>query len=411
MKLARTLAGSSAAALVAALACSAQAGASTPFPSPPATAATSPCSPFALPVPAGWGAELMDVNDSGIYIGSAFEPDGTAHAAFWTHAGADPTAGFTLHLPDFPEAVGAELLDVNSSGVASGVNYNDGRGYVYDTVTGAFHLLPDVGAGDSQDWARRINDRGVVAGGSWSADGTEFATTWAPPYTTATRVHVPQENQAYTWTDPSTGQVYNWTGGSEATGINNDGTVAVSYMQLKNLHPRRVSGNGRFAHDLGDSTPFDGMNTVSPPITMTASGRVTQLNTTGDQGYTFALTDDGLVVGDDITAWDPFTTRPVYWKGGMEHDLGMPANAQGGRALNVNGTWATGGLDYPDGSSRAYVWTGAGSLQLGAPMPGYTSSWAHLVNQRLGQFGGSSSGAGMPESATVWQCPSGFSTR
>lgn len=384
--------------------------ASTPYPSAPAHAAVSACVPFALPAPDGWQGRLMDVNDNGTYVGGLVDASGNGPAAFWTHTGTDPSSGFTVHTVDRPEVPNAELLDINSSGVATGFGYDTGRGFVYNTVTGEFHLLPDFGAGGSYVWPRRINDAGVVAGGAYAADGTEYAGTWAPPYNTATRLHVPDEEQVMTWTDPVTGQVWTWKAGSEADGINNDGTVAVGYLQFRGEHFRRIAGNGRFAHDLGNSTPYDNNLTVNPPLEMTASGRVIQLNTSsGDAAYTFALNDTGTVVGDDITSWDPFTTRPVYWKGGREHDLGLPTDAQDGRALNINGDWATGGIEYPDGSSRSYIWTGSGSLQLGQPLPGFTNSWAHLVNAKLRQFGGESV-SDTADVATVWQCPTSFST-
>jgi hypothetical protein len=388
------------------------ADAATPYPPPPPHTLVSPCTPFALPVPDGWGGSLMAVNDSGTYIGGVQDSTGTQHGAFWTHTGSDPTSGYTLHLVDPPDAPGAELLDINASGVATGFSDYTGRAFVYNTGTGEFHLLPDFGAGGSYAWPRRINNAGVIAGGAYTADGTEYAATWAPPYTTATRVHVPNEEQVVSVTDPSTGQVFAWKYGSEATGVNDAGTVAVDNLWFSSQKPRRITGNGHFAHDLGSSTPLDLYSGVNPPVLVTASGRVAQLNTTGDSAFPFALDDTGLTVGDDVVNFDPYTTRPVYWKGGMEHDLGMAADAQAGRALNINGDWVTGGIFYPDGSTRSYVWTGGGALQVGQPLPGYPSSWAHLVNAKLGQFGGDSDSAdGTTVTPTVWECPTGFTTR
>src|SRR5262245_37664699 len=62
----------------------------------------SPCVAYRLPALPGDGhGELITMNSAGIYIGGVRDGSG-AHAAWWTHAGSDLSAGWSLHVPDIP---------------------------------------------------------------------------------------------------------------------------------------------------------------------------------------------------------------------------------------------------------------------------------------------------------------------
>jgi hypothetical protein len=87
-----------------------------------ATAATAPCSISALPVPDGWQGGVVDLNDSGVLVGSALDPDGHLHPTYWTPDG----GGFLRHSPNLPAE--GELLDVNNAGVAVGFDEDAGQG-------------------------------------------------------------------------------------------------------------------------------------------------------------------------------------------------------------------------------------------------------------------------------------------
>ncbi|WP_460786347.1 hypothetical protein [Nocardioides maradonensis] len=369
------------------------------------TAATAPCGAVALPVPAGWQGGVVDIDDAGVLVGSVLDPDNVLHATYWTPSSSAPS-GFVRHTPNLPAA--GELLDVNSSGVAVGFDEDNGQGFVLDTTTGAFRYLPDL-AGGRSDRPRRINRSGVIAGAAADQNGTWLATTWAPPYDKAHAVGVPGEQQLTTWTDPD-GNVFTWIAGSEADGINNAGTTAV-FAALPDPHVMRAQGHSPFSADPGSDQPVDVSTVQVVPMTKTASGRVQILQTTGDMAYSFALNDTGTVVGDDITDLDSFDTRPVYWVGSAEHDLGEPADAQGGRALNIDRSWITGFLYYGDGTTRGYVWTGGGLLQAVPDLPGFPGgTMTHGVDQTQHEVAGLAFAADGSHVPVVWRCSAGFST-
>lgn len=376
-----------------------------------ASAATAPCTPFELPAPKGWDGQATTMNDAGILVGTVVDTDGVEHPAYWTPNGRSAADGYVLHQPDVPAA--GEFLDVNDAGTAVAFDDSTGQGFVYDTGTGAFRFLPDY-AGGYNDRPRRINAHGVIAGVAIDADGNGFATTWSGSYGTARRVHAPGEEQQVRWVDPVDGTVYVYTNGSEADGIDDDGNLAV----ITNIPAPRLRHSGRhywFTHDLGSDEPIDAADDPVKPVVKTSSGRFQVLSSDTGEAYTFALATTGLVVGDnvDVDTPDSWITRPVYWKGGSEHDLGMPADAADGRALNIDDTWVTGYVDYPDGTTRGWVWTGGGLLQILPNLPGYDrGSYSHGVNSRLRQFSGTALAAGSDRHVgVVWQCPGSFSTQ
>src|SRR5262245_58883578 len=184
-----------------------------------ASAAASPCLPYQLPGMSANGAgEVITTNDSGTYVGAVFEADFVAHAAWWTHTGSDMSTGWTVHVPDIPEA-NTEFLDVNPAGIMVGFSLDAG-GFVYDSNTGAITSLPDFASGHAAR-GRRINASGVVAGAALDDSGTSYAAIWRPPYTSAERVHAPGESQNFTFPDGTHVKV-----GSETDGINDQGAVA-----------------------------------------------------------------------------------------------------------------------------------------------------------------------------------------
>jgi hypothetical protein len=356
---------------------------------------SSPCVPHQLPgMPGSARGEVMTMNDGGLYVGGVRDASGTGHASWWTHAGPDVSTGWTVHVPDIPATEG-EFLDVNESGLMSGVSYDTGRGFVYDSNSGAFTWLPDFASG-SFSWARRINASGVVTGSAVDASGTSYAAIWRPPYATAHRVNAPGERQNITFPDGSHAKV-----GSETDGINDQGTVA-GYTFL-----------GGPVHDVAQWARSKQWRNAYAPLlqafTKVASGSVTRMPAGYDQAIGFAINNSGLVVGAslrDANAW----LLPAYWKGGTEHDMGAPDDAVFGYAYEVSqGGWAAGGIVLPD-TARSFVWTGGGLLQLNKPLPGYDESWSHGVSDVLRQVAGSSTRADGTTVPTVWQCPAGFTT-
>jgi hypothetical protein len=341
------------------------------------TGVASPCVPYQVPgLPGDGRGEIMTMNDAGMYVGRVRDGSGPGHAAWWTHTGTDMSTGWTLHVPDIP-AINAEFLDVNPSGVMSGFTRSE-QGFVYDSNNGDLTWLPDFASGYNS-YARRINASGVVTGNAIDADGSFYAATWTPPYTTAERVHAPGENRNFTDTDGSHFKI-----GSGTNGINDQGTVA-------------------------GGTTGGGPARPSQAFTKSASGEVALLPAGYDQAFGFAINNADLVVGASTREANG-GFLPAYWQNGVEHDMGAPADAVDGTAYNVSqGGWATGGIDLPD-TQRSFVWTGAGNMQLNEPLPGFAGSWSHGVNDTLHQVAGTSISSDGSNTPTVWQCPADFTT-
>ena len=361
------------------------------------TAAVSPCQPYLLPGAPGDGhGNVMTLNDAGMYVGSVRDSAGAVRPAWWTHSDADPSTGWSLHVPAIPDTTIAEFLDVNAGGVMSGVAYDLGQGFVYDSNTGAFTWLPDF-ASSYFSWARRINASGVVTGSAFDNDGTSYAAVWRPPYAQADRVHAPGESQNITFPDGTHIKV-----GSETDGINDEGTLA-GYTFL-----------GGPAHDVDQFARTKQWRNAYAPLlqafTRSNPGGVTRLRAGFDQAFGFAINNAGLVVGASLR--DPNAGfMPTYWRDGVEHDMGAPPDAVGGRAASVSqGGWAAGGVALGDDTLHSFVWTGAGRLQLNDPLPGYDSGFSHGVSDVLRQVTGNSIGADRQPVPTVWQCPAGFTT-
>jgi hypothetical protein len=366
----------------------------TGSPAAASTETASPCVPYQVPALPGDGhGELVTMNSAGMYIGGVRDGSG-AHAAWWTHAGSDLSTGWSLHVPDIP-GIRTEFLDVNASGVMTGASYDDGYGFVYDSHSGELHWLPDF-AGGYGDYPRRINASGIISGEAIDASDDSYAAIWRPPYTQGERVHAPGESRDFTLSDGT--HVKN---GSATYGINDEGTVA-GYTFL-----------GGPVHDVPQYTHAKEWHDVYAPLIQafakSADGDVTRLPAGYDQALGFAINNDGLVVGASMRD----ATRnmvPAYWRDGVAHDMGAPADTEFGVAYNVSqGGWATGGLYLPD-AERSFVWTGAGTMRLNEPLPGYDNSWSHGVSDASRQVIGSSYDGGGPGVPTLWQCPTDFTT-
>jgi hypothetical protein len=358
--------------------------------------AVSPCVPYQLPgMPGDGHGEVMTLTDTGVYVGGVRDTSGVRHPVWWTHTGSDLSGGWALHVPDIPSTTNAEFLDVNASGVMSGYAYDLGQGFVYDSNSGNVTWLPDFASG-LFSWARRINASGVVSGSAVDDSGTSYAAIWRPPYARAERVHAPGENQNITFPDGTHGNV-----GSETDGINDEGVVA-GYTML-----------GGPVHDVEQFARTKQWRNGYAPLLQAFSksvpGGVTRLPAGFDQAFGFAINNTGLIVGASLR--DPNAGfLPAYWSDGVEHDMGAPAEAIAGRASSASqGGWAAGGVTLPD-STRSFVWTGTGSLQLNEPLAGYDSSWSHGVSDVLHQVAGNSSRADGRPVPTVWQCPANFTT-
>lgn len=358
---------------------------------PPLAAAAGGCTSYLLPSqPGSQGGEIIAISDTGIYAGDVTGPDGQSHAAYWTHAGTHWDADWSVHL--LPSPLASDFVgDVTDGGlmVATGVDdAGNGVGYVYNLNTNTVTMLPGLGGGN--DYDRRINASGVVAGDSVDTHGVDHAVTWSPPYKSAHVLPDFGASQSY-----GTQNGAHYKSGQIARGINDAGVV--------------TGGSSVGAHD-GDVSMFAREHiwrgTVAPtfePVTWQANGSPRKLPTNLSQGIAWAIDNSGLVVGNalvDATG----TPRPTAWVNGKPVDMEAPSDIGGGNAYNVNNGWATGGYFNSDFSLQyAFVWSQADGFRT-LPIPnGYAETWAHGVNGSLHQVGGSADNFGV-EDPVLWQC-------
>jgi hypothetical protein len=359
------------------------------------------CTPYLLPgLPGGQGGGVAVVSDSGLYAGQAGDAGGNLRAVYWTHSGPDLASGWAIHL--VPSGLVHDFIgDVNAHGLMVGAGEDPvtgvGRTYVFDATTGTLTWLPDLGGGFSE--ARRLNSSGEAAGFSVDTHGVGYAVTWTPPYTNAVKLPV--------------------VGGAQSAGTQNYAHFKIGSIALG------IDDLGRTVGQTAIGAPVDGVAALarngfwrgglSPllqPVAWAANGAPRKLPVGWAQGQAWAINDDGLIVGSaDLDSAG--VIRPAYWINGQYHDMGAAADIQFGNAYGLNGDWAAGIIVLADGTARAFVWTGAGSVQTLEPTAGFADSFGHAPNQSLDQVGGSMTNDPTRDStgaAAVWQCPSGFTT-
>jgi hypothetical protein len=375
---------------VAALAASATVAAG--LTGPVAVASGSSCTPYTLPGLGGNEAEVIAISAAGIYGGDAEDAGGVGHAVYWTHAGTDLSTGWSLHqIPGNP-LVDDFIGDINTHGQMVGTGSDPatgaGVGYVFDLNSGALTLLPGLGGGN--DYDRRINDAGVVAGTSGDTKGVPHAVTWAPPYSKANIEPDAGGSRSFSSPDSHTKTGY------AATGINSRGQVVGVSFNGGHLADTEFFARNHVWHDA-----------VSPllqPLEWQANGAPRRLPTGSGQGAAWAINDSGLVVGSVADA-QTFNSRPTAWVNGTNVDMGAPSDIVFGDAYGLSqGGWAAGGFIESDGNtSRAFTWNTADGFRTLDPPASETNSWSHGASDVLRQVGGSADD-GSTGTAVVWQC-------
>jgi hypothetical protein len=327
----------------------------------------------------------MWITSSGLAVGAVetaavFDDQPVSAGAYWTPA----AGGYELHLlPDDP-LVNDEVLDVNEHGRMVVYGWNAGTSrfdtFVYDLPTDTWWPVASMGP-DTR--GRRINDAGVVAGGGTNKNGNSFAATWEYPYTHTT-------------------QLAQLGIGTYAPGINDSGTAVGG-----------VAAHGRYTPAL-DSTirraGFHGYPWRTTAVEWSARGAHV-LPSLFTQAEAFAINNSGLAVGSsDVPSMDSIDA--AYWLDGRVHRMGgQPGYFTEARGVSQGG-WAAGGTEsFFEPEFHAFVWTGAGELQLLPALsgPGGNSN-AHAVSDVLHQVGGSSDTGDGHWAPTIWQCPVDFTT-
>jgi uncharacterized membrane protein len=257
--------------------------------------------------------------------------------------------------------------DINARGEVVGTVNNAKKGFVY--LHGTLHLLPPTDA--SFVYARRINDRGQIAGAAFAG---RYAARWDSYASQPIRL-LPAPGDAFSF----------------AKGINDSATVAGE-------------------SDSADGTPH--------PATWSADGAIHLLRSgfaPGQPGDLFAISNPGESVGesfrtdahsnilaDRATAWTP-AGRVIL--------IPLLADTNQSTALNLSDRgWVVGGAAHANyttlklGPTHALVWFGRGPAMT-LPVPGLSyhasQSLAHGVDDQ-GTIVGSSGPAGGTQVATVW---------
>ena len=360
----------------------------------PGTAAgASGCTPYTLPgLPGGTEAEVIAISADGVYGGDAQDADGVGHAVYWTHSGSDLATGWTIHLIPGDPVVNDFIGDINAHGLLLGTGGSDAatgasEDYVFDLSSGTVTTLPGLGGGDEYD--RRLNDAGVVAGTSLDTHGAYHAVTIAPPYK---KVNVlPDAGASRSYSAPDS----KYKAGQFGHGINNLGQVVGFSFNGGHMQDTELFARNHVWHDA-----------VSPllqPVEWQANGSPRRLPSGSSQGDGWAINDSGLVVGSIVDA-QTFSPRPTAWINGTAVDMGAPADIAGGNAYGLSqGGWAVGGYDAADGNSRAFTWNATDGFQTLDPPAPMTNSWSHGVSDVLREIGGSADD-GTTVEAVVWQC-------
>jgi hypothetical protein len=348
-----------------------------------ASLTVAPCVPTALPSLVGSGG-VMWMTSSGLTVGAvetAEVIDGwpVIAAAYWTPA----ASGYQLHLLPNDPLVNDEVLDVNESGwmVVYGWNPATGRNdtFVYVLPTNTWWPLATIGP-DTR--GRRINASGVVAGGGTTKTGNSFAAIWEFPYTKSK-------------------QLSQLGIGSYAPGINDSG-VAVG----------GVGAHGRYTPALDPTVRragFHGYPWLTTAIEW-SHGANPVLPSLFTQAQALAINNAGLIVGSSDQPGF-VSIDAAYWLDGHVHAMGGRSGYFTEARGVSQGGWATGGSEsFFAPVFQAFVWTGAGQLQILPALSPDGNSNAHAVSDVLRRVGGSSDDGTGHWAPTIWQCPAGFTT-
>jgi probable HAF family extracellular repeat protein len=339
-------------------------------------AAATTCGPTVLPTPDGvTGGGVIWMTDDGRYVGGV-GGDENGTAAWWDGDG--------VHTVD-TGLVGSVLLDVNESGLAVGLGFDEAagvqRGFLYSLGADHVQLLPNLG-GDIQP--RRINEDGVVSGGA-GVGPHSAAAAWFPPYTEVTRL--------------ARAALDSYAGGVSDTGV----FVGDAGREVITPSWRDYGGAEPATHDR-EPVPLQWRGTAKPTV----------LERHGPGAVASAVNADGLVVGSaDFDEYQE--TRAAVWIDGQLRDLGTLPGAVFATAVGVSdGGWATGEVerynpDTDEGSWHAFVWLGPDSGDL-RPLPSLLGDWdaalslAHGVNDLRDEVAGTAWDADGNPLPTVWRC-------
>lgn len=347
-----------------ALAASPSIGAGGAADRPPASR-TSTCSPTATRLPdLGYGGGAIAFAGNEV-VGDVVSASGASKPAIW-HDG---------HLHVLGGLTPGTSLDVNVHHTVIGAAHNQSVAWVR-LRTGARTDLMDApgGGGQFSLYARRINDRGQIAG---AADGEQFAARWDSAQASPTIL------------EPAAGDAYSFS-----KGINFQGSVAGDTDDA-NFVPRAAV----WSPD-GVIHVYDGAYGAGTP------------------GILYEINDDNQSVGESFaldSSGNPIADAATRWSGsGAPTNLGFLAgdNQSTAFGLSQNGdvSGESSGVDYTTGNptrpTHAFVWQGHGPL-LALPVPGmryrHSESAAHQIDA-LGTVVGSAGPVDGPDHAYIWTC-------
>jgi probable HAF family extracellular repeat protein len=325
---------------------------------------TNPCDPRVMDLGTLGGADsaAIEVNDSEWVVGWARKRDGTVHPALWR-------SGNVRDLGTLNFAHGL-ALGINESGTIVGglqnvdpIDGNDApartRGFVWRE--GEMKPLPTLG-GDSS-YARRVNERGVIAGTASLPNGNDRAVIWR---------HGKPKNLG------TLGGNYSY-----AMGINDRGQVVGGSAKRRNGPPHAFLWKDGRMRDLG-----------------TLGGPESQANVIDNRGRIAGISALPGATEEHATVWENGRARGLGTLGGVV-SFGLGINDHG----QVVGLSDTIKKDPYPNHIRGFVWSGG--LMLGLPTLGSDFGNAHGINNE-GDIAGQSALPSGKEHATLYRCALGL---
>jgi uncharacterized membrane protein len=328
------------------------------------------CRPSVSALPdLGFGGEAVAFNRHGVFVGGVANANGdpatTFEAAWWDRWG-------RLQVLD-TGLLGSEVNDINARGEMVGNGY--------DPVTGALRSYVLIhgrqiflrGLGGTFTRARRINQRGEIAGtATTSGDAGLFAVRWSSP---DARPEVLR---------PAAGDTF-----SVGLGINDDGSVSGNTQPNASQNP--------FFPALWSGAPTPRLLTTTPALPW---------------GTAYVINGSGEAAGE-LDSTDGNTGHAVVWTpaGRLVDLVGLPGGQQNTALGIAQNGWVVGvSLTFPpDGGppsfADSFFWPGHGRLRILPTLqgPGIGFSSVHGIDSDGSASGFSTDNTGATR-PTVWRC-------
>ncbi len=227
-----------------------------------------------------------------------------------------------------PVGTGVAIVNsINSAGTVVGTTYDSSTlAHPVMWSNGAFSYLPQGGYGQGE--ALSINDNGAISGDLASAaPGAIYSTPVATEWNGSTMTNLGNFGSTY----------------ATASFINNQGHIAINTAHGPLLY---VNGQTRSLTDTGfraeNLNNLDENATSGPQPELWKNGLSSDLHALdpSHMSITYAINDQGQIVGDTLPAIDSDHTLATFWQNGQGYDLNTLIGPNSGWVL-TNATGIT----------------------------------------------------------------------